>query len=961
MKWKSYLLIVILIILGLVIFITVLNVQAVDNSIYYTFENDYLYDDSLPEMSNDFNVRNKTAGHYNATYSFENDSFIELNENDIGCTSELLESYYNHYTVLNLTDNSDSGYVNIRNYVLEHPIVGIIEFWYLTDDISINSYQYLYFTGYDQSGQISFRISFCYQNGNTISYSDGSSWFPIFTELLAYQWFHIRIDFDYTIDKCDVYINNQLLGNQISYVVAGTYLSGVYFTSRGDSNGNIPYSHYIDAIGYSWDKTDLLINETYYIDTVDMHYGTKSVLISNSYCDDESYFLLTSEWVETAEAYYVQTENLGFNVEPYGRYAYFSYDIVSSLPNTRINVNDVDWKIGSPNLDADNQLHLSVNDVYIWAGSGSAFTLRVYYFELVSSTYIYHYEIGDNWWISEMIPTNQLEVDKFEFVSNSTSDFYDVGTNIIEGWDISESDGFIEIANDGGLDNSILFDVENKGCYSTMNRSFDVFTSDDYIEFGFKMTIDGWSYSDGANKFYIYLNDTDNDVLFKFYILTSHNSQIVYLANAGEFPIYHLYGWSVLSHNYYIYSDNTSMTFYLNLIFYNGTCSFNYSDNIDYSDFPISEPLEQYSYYNDTSFNIELDVVKFISFINTWSIILNHIYSSNFYLDYIYLYVNGESISTELYPENVYLLSTLGVSLLEYNFLEITFNNDGYDNNVSIYINDDIHIIDYNDYFYDNVYFINLYSDADFYGFYLRIYNGSTFEIINIKLSGVKLHNEFTSEKYLLEFDYQNINITDSYFYADDDNNLRFKLNITNDDLEYIQATFDVENIGTYDKSFIYTYSKTGLGEGYLRLNYIDDTSTILYLTDYMSSNNVLLPQDKVIDSFIILFSDNDDFNDGYTYGFVDSFVLSYTSDYSLTIITVALMDTIIGLLVIILPSFLFSIKLGKKSIIPFMSIMSVTCYIFGLIPMWLFFILMLCFGALLMIQYKGDDDIITT
>ncbi|MBY9021805.1 MAG: hypothetical protein KGD67_12175, partial [Candidatus Lokiarchaeota archaeon] len=78
-------------------------------------------------------------------------------------------------------------------------------------------------------------------------------------------------------------------------------------------------------------------------------------------------------------------------------------------------------------------------------------------------------------------------------------------------------------------------------------------------------------------------------------------------------------------------------------------------------------------------------------------------------------------------------------------------------------------------------------------------------------------------------------------------------------------------------------------------------------------------------------------------------------------IITVALMDTIIGLLVIIVPSFLFSIKLGKKSIIPFMSVMSVACFIFGLIPMWLFFILMLCFGALLMIQYKGDDDIITT
>ena len=50
------------------------SVVAVGEDIDYNFENDYLYNGSLPESTNDFNVRNKTAGHYNGTYSFENET-----------------------------------------------------------------------------------------------------------------------------------------------------------------------------------------------------------------------------------------------------------------------------------------------------------------------------------------------------------------------------------------------------------------------------------------------------------------------------------------------------------------------------------------------------------------------------------------------------------------------------------------------------------------------------------------------------------------------------------------------------------------------------------------------------------------------------------------------------------------------------------------------------------------------
>jgi len=958
MKWKSPLLIFILFILGFVIFMPVLGVQAIDNSIYYSFENDYLYDGSLPEVSNEFNIRNKTAGHYPATYSFENDVIGSEPEgwiitDGINYNASIISNLDGHQNVLSFNDNNNTNWLILRNSFVSKQESGTIEFWLRTTAITEKT-QFNLLVG-------SVAKTWFYIQNSKFQYYDGSTKdIPNVGVPINNIWYRVRIDFECGVggylglgaDQIQYTINGVSSGF-LNFAVSVLYIDGIAIES---DIANVNYKFYFDSIGYSWD----ISYDNNYVESVEIMDGWGSIYagdVINTRIDDTSY--LTFIPVEGEGTYWLDVkiffDGIILNNDLLNVYLFTSFDTSNAIVldddnNMIIESSTTDiLQIIDLEIDVNSYLRLSSSN------AGSSFYLYMD-FVIIKTNESINYEIGDNRWISEMIPTNELEVDKFEFASNSTGDLYVIGSNVIENRTVSETNGNIQIVSDDGFDKCISFKPTSVDTLLILSNTYEGYTfdNDDYLEYGFSLKVKGFSY---LIEFFTFKLIFESGNPFYLYLLVDADEYVVYWKNYTAPGL----GETLIGYNKYGVTGINEMIIDFSTIFCNGTYLINYNDSIPYyhDNLPIGflgMPTSERSFYFVAG-----------AILSTHFKLINYVYfsyTSEFLLDYDYLYVNGESISNEIMPDNIYILNVISASLTEYNFISIDFNYDSFNesmilNNISMLLSNEIQLINYNENYIDG-YFKNLYSDVFLNGFYLSIDNSSVFEILNIKIYGVKLHNEFTGQKHPLEFDYANVNIQESYFYVDDYNNLRFKLNITNDNLEYIQATFDVSNVATYDTSFIYIFSKTGLGNGYLRLNYMDATSTIFYLTSYTSSNNVMLPQDKIIDSFIILFSDNDDYNAVYTYGYVASFVLAYTSDYSLTIITVALMDTIIGLLVIILPSFLFSIKLGKKSIIPFMSIMSVACFIFGLIPMWLFFILMLCFGALLMVQYKGDVDVIT-
>jgi len=195
------------------------------------------------------------------------------------------------------------------------------------------------------------------------AYKDGEYW----VDAIGYSW-----DEHYTIgDNL-----NPSFGNVMPEgleMIDGTYDYSNNMTSNDDFNSEFT-------------STTAVTQDTIYISSVSMHYGSKSGTIANAQNDDSSYFTLSSEWISGAGAYYVQTDNLGFSIDPAGRDMYISYDIWSSSPTAKIKINGANWKSGSPSLDADDQYHAGVNDAIIWAGGSSSFTLRVYYFKMVEDS-----------------------------------------------------------------------------------------------------------------------------------------------------------------------------------------------------------------------------------------------------------------------------------------------------------------------------------------------------------------------------------------------------------------------------------------------------------------------------------------------------------------------------------------------------------------------------------------------
>ena len=929
----------------LFIFITIFSGFFIGNvviaqstsNIEYEFQNGYAYNGVLPETTILGNQRNatETTGIYNATYSFENEIGLEgldipfvsvisiyHDNNIIEVSSEL----YGHYAILKCSDNNLTGYSDFFNS-FDITKDGIIEFWFLTSNITTT---YGVSLRFQETSNIIVDMSI---DSNDLKTSSVGGILKS-NCLIVNQWNHVKFEFNDVANTFDFYFNGILEKDDLAYVNPSIIGINRFQLSTG-TNDLIDF--YLDAIGYSWD-----INYTnYYINDLDLTYGTYSGNLIDVINDDSNYVEIQSEVYGEGQS--MKANFLFDGIELDNSDIYLSYHIESLHQNIELRKNDggltIDYGISI--IDKDLIYCEGINSIQLTMGNMSYFTVNLFYFKL--SIGFPNYIIGDNLlYIS--IPLNITEVDKFEFTYDNTGSFNQNDDDNVNGFSDIENDYWSnDVVNiydsiDDNVDKCIqILSAQLGNCGIERDFDVDVNISEvwwqiDLISLGYPKGIiytrienkegepiaffklEGWYYPYGANHGHMDL-----------YFNIADNWEPVLITNIPSGNI-----------------ANLTFRFTWNQINEFGVLTFN----------DINYPI--YIHYD-----VERDS---LGKVQIYAISDNYIvyHTINIEIDWIRILVNGSSISDEVMPENVFVLTGQFVNLLYQSFIEITFDIT-FDNNVSIYLNDDIQLIDYTyNATANRVFFVNVFQTMSYKGLFLRIYNSTSFNIENIKIYGVQLVNQqdIKDNPFLL-FSYSNVNPNISYFYVIG-NDLHYHFETTNNSgLEYIQATFNINDLSCEGYAIAFTHRKdfTYL-ESECKVVFTSDTYLSFISMNVTKSISVILPQDKIIKEIVFLITDNDNQIIDISEGYFSDIVFMYYQDISITITTLSLFDVLpIVVLVVIIPIALY-FGFGKKKelLVPSIIGMSIFGTVIGIIPLWLLFVIL--FGGIsyyLIKKAKGD------
>jgi len=229
-------------------------------------------------------------------------------------------------------------------------------------------------------------------------------------------------------------------------------------------------------------------------------------------------------------------------------------------------------------------------------------------------------------------------------------------------------------------------------------------------------------------------------------------------------------------------------------------------------------------------------------------------------------------------------------------------------------------------------------------------FSGNGNNLYNIDIEGNKLTNGVNEYFGQYERGVQT-NLDINYFYVDDNNKLQFTLTTSLGSTEYIQATFDIPNLDSTDRAISFRGDIIDKAFGYFYVDYLVGASQF-DIPIFEKTTRAILPNNKTIDNFIVLITDNDvDSIIGITTGYVSQPKLLAISSIRLPIITAGLIEMMIPMIMIIVPTLLISKgfgKEGKKLIIPLFFIFSLITAITLIIPIWIFFIIIFGTGLFL-------------
>jgi len=1012
MKKKIILITLILslfIISSLIGILFVKDVKGSSQDIPFTFESESYYKSDNPSYNYTFNVRNQTkyTGHYNATYSFENEidgtsgidiDYIDIDLSEGNTEVKIINSLHNHKKILSFYDN-DTEYSLEVNHAFDSIETNLIsEFWWNTNNTTVDNKNLRIHFRENTEVKISIRFE-----GNTC-HNYHNTWNLIKTDLLANQWYHNRLVLNDTSNTFDWYINGILEGNDLLYYHNSTIgIDNINYVS--DVLGKT--YQFIDSIGYSWDYY-AHYNATYSFENEIGKEGLDILFIDSIIGTDINCTIkIISKLDNHSEILELYDNNNSGNFDCYNDFGLRDSGFLefwiritnNSLNNLFIGLEDNSGTLrGYIYTDTDGQFHFqgstnidsnidcNINTWYHikiafdkipmsidwWINTIQQTQTSYLYLEQVQLsrltissninnynfyTYIdaigyswdsdytigqnllpteyYAYEIGSN--IIPIIETNTniKEVDKYEFAFESFQNLYDLYDNVSSGW--------IEIDYDPNNLVHISEDTTNDRTIMLAGQSAFPFELGIYKEFNILSGIMNFTWKININAF----GQTDNEV--GIYIYSYDNTELTYIFIENGYLKYDNGTNDVVLDSDLTTTQNYTFNLYINT--YDSMMILKYYENEIYQDtFFLS--LQVFNKHG-------LGKIEFLKDHKTGSI-------STCKLDYIGIYINGSSITTEFGIIRNYdmIYTTPMLYFIHTNLFSFIVDNTNMSLKISEYP-----YVDFNDVITE-ICSLDIYEGFNRFNHYDTIHNGNNhinatilwiqfynqLELFKINIEGVRLDYEFYEYGIPLRFTHNGIDTQENYFY-ENNNKLYFTLNSNeNDTLEYIQADFVFEGILSTNRSIGFNSYFKGTCSSIFSVKFHGNTYNHFDFSKDISKFNTILTQKKWIYAFIILITDNNDNNiTGNSEGYLCNINLRYYPDIELTILTLSLIEIMIPLIVLLIPTIAIASVYGKKAILPMLILMSVICFITFLIPVEIFFIIILCLGLGLFLQYKRE------
>jgi len=915
---KSLVLINIFVIGFLLSSLIVFNVNAEsDNDLNYSFEKNDLYQSTDP-IYDSFNTREYITylpdGLYNGTYTFTNIpdgtsgtdiDFVDEVISDINTTVQIVSEIDGHNKVLELFDNSSSDMCEAYNYFNFAQSSGIYEMWFYITDASYKGYSYLY----DDTTP----ITDIFTHTNQLWYYDGDV--HSIASISDNTWYHLKVDFDCSSNTYDIYLDEDLIQNNADFLYNADSINKLRLRTDSTSLG---YYFYIDAIGYDWQGYS-----TNYINDLDFTSGYfEGGTYPDSYYNNSDYFRLR------ASSDILQVELLFDNETTLDWFCISYYMELMTGQSIAVYINQVLYDESDTGSISADMLYCdyAVYNITLYGEIIGAYSLYVNFFSLTFRDLDDKYDVGDNLECIQLEDRRFFEPDKWEFVYEGINDKFENGDDNPLGWtDLEDGEDDVNVRTTGVVE--LYAGSSDEIGLQRLNMEYD---SDEVYTFSFKFEIK-----------YIY-SILNNDVYIEIY--SSDATEIVRIRINNNGTDTYLKYW-VSGYDYVLLTDgfviDTDYIITLAINYDTDKCLLEYyTDGVYTDDFEFPLTASGKTGLKQVNFDLcaDTDYVQV-------------------YLDYVGIYVNNRSISTEY----AYCRSRVStdtnwpfsfMNLLKYNGL----------GNISIVML----VQNYGGSFVelhgltnvDGWKHINLYSlmvGGFSYGtppIYLYFFFTGEFELHEIDIYGVML-KEGENEYYGI-CEYENVNQHSSYFYIED-NKLYFTITHDDEDLEYIDIQFNVNNVGGVNRSITYKSLLTGNALGYLKIYYDDDSYSSCSLRTYVHTSNIILPQEKTIDEFGVLITDEDnDAVQGTTTGYIEYITLVFIPDISISITTQLLIAIMVPIMIMLVPTLLFYMKFGKNAIIPSFLLMSFICFITNLIPVWLFFIIAIACGSYMLIRKTG-------
>jgi len=979
---RKYIIISVFLILSLFLFPTNFVKGATDIS--YTFDDNVLIDSTINEFDNTFNVKNSSyySGHYNATYSFENDidGTIPLgwsNIDETGGNLNVISDFDNHSKVI-LMNHSVAGNIDMTNFFDDNIVSGIVEWWWYFSD---SAKTVLFYLQNDTDTMISILTI-----SGKFKYYDGEDLTDTGISVISNKWYHSKIIFNCTSDLFDFYLDNIQILSGIDFRTVADNLEGLFI--RTGSTGN--YQIYFDAIGYSWSG----INATYTF--TEQNIGDLPNIVSGSILFDgdcivspnfDSFtkvFNLTDDITPAEDPlishyftpstsgtieYYLGTNEVnqywhmpiadqgvgriivylkidGGNLEYQDEFDVWqliqavSNDIFYHIRITWRADNTFDFYVDLV-LKVDNQAthdNMGGNGIDAFTIQAQGDSINSMFLDNYGNIADPYYNLGDNlpsYIIGDnLIPylniTGFKEVDKYEFALSGINTLIPVNTKEALGWEQTGVENELAIIiQDPNESDDRVYKLSTDGLAQTIGILNDDFTStDNFITVDIEFEMMDMTGNNGTHTLIIESSDDNYIAMLDF---RSNGSMNIFQA-VDDFwglqvrddittgKIYRV----VVFINYEL--DITFIDFYIDGVyddsytvpnFYTGKNGLTKISllvhSVDYAD--LHWNIDNIGvYYNGISQTPELAYAVY-NIAQTWNTQINNL---------LFLKANG-SFNIGL-VEGSY---TVGMSMTEFRSMRNYYNEvhtiNGYDSDTTI----------------ANITFVFTLQN--------HYFNISTF-----KIDGVILKQGVI--EYNLEFEHSGVDIDDSYFYVS--NNRLYFLHIADDtNLEYIQATFNINDVNSSDYAFSFRSDMDNNAYGYIRINYTD-ISQILPIPYTLTTTRFLLSQDNTVRDIIVLITDKDNnVITGLTSGYIYNVELIDVIDIDVSVITESLLNMMIPLIIILVPTFLFSSRFGKQVIVPLFILFSLVLTISTLIPYWLFFIIV--FPSIIMVFFKSKKEVV--